>query len=458
MNTRRSHGAAVGMLLFRRTLTLFLPVVFSANSTISGALLFGENTTASIPRAALPLPVSNSAAESAPEQQFHVLDELLKLMPDQLGLMRHLLTLATSSSDTLVRVEALLVLQELVEDLDKAEDFRKIDGFEPIVQLLALPIDPSASQQLAEEQLRVAEAAAWVIGTAAQNQRPLQLYLISLHALTLLSDLLRVHKGAAGVEAESAKAKAVYALSALLRNCPEGQRRCEEVGCYQAMIEALLNSGPRAARKALVLLSELMHESLAAAAAKASGRPTYDSHPHAIRSPTPFWRGTDFKQVIRLCRAVLSHLPLSAEERSSEAGTEAGTSSSVAVGDVDTQEKAVLALKHMHAAGLVRSFSGKSDARTAEEERGLGTDRWCDERVTGRLQAVIDSCQQLAREAVKGNGGEATAAATTTDCIELLPLARSLQRSLADADGRPADSPGLRAVAATATGLRDLSL
>ena len=65
-------------------------------------------------------------------------------------------------------------------------------------------------------------------------------------------------------------------------------------------------------------------------------------------------------------------------------------------------------------------------------------DRWCDERVTGRLQAVIDSCQQLAREAVKGDGGEATAAATTTDCIELLPLARSLQRSLADADGRPA--------------------
>ena len=38
-------------------------------------------------------------------------------------------------------------------------------------------------------------------------------------------------------------------------------------------------------------------------------------------------------------------------------------------------------------------------------------------------------------------------------------LLRDLERRYAaDADGRPADSPGLRAVAATATGLRDLSL
>ena len=134
----------------------------------------GDGTVAS-----LPLPAGGSSS-APPPPAYHALDDMLKLMPDQIELMRKLLNISSNSTAAVdARVQSLIVLQELVEDLDKAEDFRKLDGFAPILMLVD-----------SLEDVRIAEASAWVIGTAAQNQLELQLHMIELGALDVPGAML----------------------------------------------------------------------------------------------------------------------------------------------------------------------------------------------------------------------------------------------------------------------------
>jgi hypothetical protein len=72
----------------------------------------------------------------------------------------------------------------------------------------------------------------------------------------------------------------MYALSAIVRNNPDAQAACEHVRCFEALRLSLDATAPALARKACVLLSDLIHESLAAAAAQASGRV------HTLAKPT----------------------------------------------------------------------------------------------------------------------------------------------------------------------------
>ena len=138
---------------------------------------------------------------------------------------------------------------------------------------------------MTSSELRIAEEVAWILGTAAQNQRSLQLHFHEREALLPLARL--VIEDASEVEGgEAAKAKFMFAISALTRNCPECQALCEDADCEEA-IDAALAEGPRVAAKALVLLTDLLHESLAKAA-EASGRPTYDNTSSA-RSAQMFW-------------------------------------------------------------------------------------------------------------------------------------------------------------------------
>ena len=250
-------------------------LVLAATATATNAF----NSSTAVLREALPLPASDVNGHSDSSPVYHQLDELLRMMPDQVELMRRLLSVATNqSSATVARVQALLVLQELVQDLDKAEDFRKLDGFAPVLALIGGEDGKERSLATATpEHLRLVEAAAWVIGTAVQNWRALQLHVVSLGALSRLSTLVRValdgaqrqsvavdgiqrqsmaaggdpgqsvsttrvpaplngtgsvpHASAQAKAAEAAKAKALYAISALVRNNPEGQRACETARC-----------------------------------------------------------------------------------------------------------------------------------------------------------------------------------------------------------------------------------
>ena len=81
-------------------------------------------------------------------------DGLLYRMPDLVELMRTALENALDSDAVAAaRADALGALQELVEDMDNAGDFKTIDGFE---QLHAL---------LAEDSAALQAGAAWVLGT-----------------------------------------------------------------------------------------------------------------------------------------------------------------------------------------------------------------------------------------------------------------------------------------------------
>ena len=370
---------------------------------------------------ALPLP-SDATHDDAPvPATYAASDELIKLMkakPNHVDAMRHLLGTAVNKTsddgggrrrasdgpkfahDDGVRLQALTVLQELVEDLDKAEDFRRAGGFEPLLELL----DTCC---LTSSELRIAEEVAWILGTAAQNQRSLQLHFHEREALLPLARL--VIEDASEVEGgEAAKAKFMFAISALTRNCPECQALCEDADCLEA-IDAALAEGPRVAAKALVLLTDLLHESLAAKAAEASGRPTYDGHLHSARPAQMFWE-SDGGIETQLCWSVLGHFVERRNGKAQPAG--------------DLEEKALLALMHMHAASILDATT--SIAITPawwEEAHGAKEDgELCGRVAVPRVvRARIKACES----------GESDAGW----CADTLPLLRSFAQSLGD--GRP---------------------
>lgn len=368
---------------------------------------------------ALPLPSNSTHVDAPVPATYAASDELIELMkakPNHVDAMRHLLGTAVNKTsddgggrrrasdgpkfahDDGVRLQALTVLQELVEDLDKAEDFRRAGGFEPLLELL----DACC---LTSSELRIAEEVAWILGTAAQNQRSLQLHFHEREALLPLARL--VIEDASEVEGgEAAKAKFMFAISALTRNCPECQALCEDADCAEA-IDAALAEGPRVAAKALVLLTDLLHESLAAKAAAASGRPTYDGHLHSARPAQMFWESPAETQ---LCWSVLGHFVERRNGKAQPAG--------------DLEEKALLALMHMHAASILDATT--SIAITPawwEEEHGAKEDgELCGRFAVPRVvRARIKACES----------GESDAGW----CADTLPLLRSFGRSLGD--GRP---------------------
>ena len=370
---------------------------------------------------ALPLPSDATHDDAPAPATYAASDELIKLMkakPNHVDAMRHLLGTAVNKTrddgggrrrasdgpkfahDDGVRLQALTVLQELVEDLDKAEDFRRAGGFEPLLELL----DACC---LTSSELRIAEEVAWILGTAAQNQRSLQLHFHEREALLPLARL--VIEDASEVEGgEAAKAKFMFAISALTRNCPECQALCEDADCEEA-IDAALAEGPRVAAKALVLLTDLLHESLAAKAAEASGRPTYDGHLHSARPAQMFWDSEGGIET-QLRWSVLGHFVERRNGKAQPAG--------------DLEEKALLALMHMHAASILDATT--SIAITPawwEEAHGAKEDgELCGRVAVPRVvRARIKACES----------GESDAGW----CADTLPLLRSFVGALGD--GRP---------------------
>jgi hypothetical protein len=131
---------------------------------------------------------------------------------------------------------------------------------------------------------------------------------------------------------------------------------------------------------------------------------------------TPFWRAPDDESREQLCVGVLSL-----------------TGRTI---DADTREKALLALKHMHAARLVGHDSEGEQAlgEQADGEFGasLGARRdglrdgasTCRQRgvLRAALLDVVASCEELHDE---------------SGCTDLLPLAHSMLQQLADGRASP---------------------
>lgn len=97
--------------------------------------------------------------------------------------MREALELAGNETATDEERElGLHNLQELVADIDNARDLKAINEY------------PTVLAHLVSDKPAMQAAAAWVIGSAAQTNRELQLHLLSLGALSSLLHLVRSHE------------------------------------------------------------------------------------------------------------------------------------------------------------------------------------------------------------------------------------------------------------------------
>jgi len=274
--------------------------------------------------AALPQPKYKSVDEDpVMRERLRTLSEVTAaLMPDQVKLMREALELAANETVTdEEREHGLHNLQELVSDIDNARDLKAINEY------------PTVLAHLISERPAMQTAAAWVIGSAVQNHRELQLHLLSLGALTSLLRLISSH---ASVEL---RAKALYAASGMLRNCPEAQEEFMRRDGIAALVSALKEMHtPKLVRKALVLLTDLLDEQF------------FGDLPADLEA-TPTAIKVDADASVSGSNKVHKGLLESGWTNGSHLCE--AISECLAMADTDTQEKAVLALQKLSSAGVV---------------------------------------------------------------------------------------------------------
>lgn len=370
-----------------------------------GVLSAAGNTgeAPAVGQASLPSPDAAAAAVSRPvtpmsKERRVELDELARvMMPSMVEEMKKLIAIVEDeTSDVELKLEALEALQEHVEDIDNARDFNTIGGFASVLRTLVDDSEP-----------RLQTAAAWIVGTAVQNNRELQLALVGHGVMTPLLKLLEAHASA------DVRAKALFAISGMLRGCPEAQAAFTERDGFATLLGALADGSPRLVRKALVLLTDLLTEGRMPrddvepppSATDADGASVPVRHaPGAVSSA---WndvvpRGVDAAALLRgalhnstrLCGAVLQCLRAP---------------------DFDTRDKAVRALEQILESGLVASSSGD-----AAEGGGGGGSGSCG----GDVRAGL-------RDALRAFGDECTASGSCGfDNDDLLTLVRSLEETV----------------------------
>ena len=342
------------------------------------------------------------------EERRAELEELSKqLMPDTVALMLDALAVATDASLPLEEREAgLLDLQELAEDIDNARDLKSIGGYPEVVALLA------------SEEPPLQAAAAWVLGSAVKNHRELQLHLLSERALPSLLVLVQSHASA------EVRGKALYAASALLRNCPEAQLAFGEAGGLSTLSAVLAEGDVKLARKALALVTDLLRELRYArgeemldpadapmeAVVEGSGATTITTSGGAtggeggeggggvaaaattIAAGEQMWQQSNATE---LCGAVVDCL------RRAD--------------DLDAQEKALQALEQLVGAGLLARVATDGGGGGASPSATSIASSACE---VGGIRAALggyrERCAALLKAAAEAGGGTARGATTTT--------------------------------------------
>ncbi|XP_066394658.1 hsp70 nucleotide exchange factor FES1-like [Miscanthus floridulus] len=173
-------------------------------------------------------------------QEIKELMEKLK-MPSDADLMKIAIDDLNNSSISLEdRQRALQELLVLVEPIDNANDLDKLGGLLPVIQEL----------NNANEEIRTTSA--WVLGTASQNNELVQNQILGYGALA------RLVKMGYSTSTEEA-AKALYAISSLIRNNVNGQEAFHSEN-GSAMLQHILvsnNIDVRLQKKAVFLVTDL---------------------------------------------------------------------------------------------------------------------------------------------------------------------------------------------------------
>lgn len=392
------------------------PGVLSADGN-AGEL--SADGTYSIAGAAL-LPLGGGAADASirptvqrmtPERLAELKVLQKQLMPDMVGLMREALASAIDESLPVdEREAALLKLEDHASDIDQAHDLMIIGGLVPVVQLLASDVPPLQA------------AAAWVIGSAVQNHRELQLHVLAIPAaMPSLLALARLHTSA------EVRAKALYALSTLISNCAEAQAAFVAAGGAEALLSILtgarLGRESRLVRKALALVTDLLREMGSAKGSGAQGKgegagestaqgggavlvgaaggvtqtATADAAANADRAaaaaaaeaPSRAPLLDAWRNATELCAAVLHCLELD---------------------DLDAQEKALQALEQLVAVALLPVVVTSPEASTAtvadEADCALSAVRAALHRYRDRCDAAAGGAPDMAPDSTEAEGDE----------------------------------------------------
>ncbi|KAF8701088.1 hypothetical protein HU200_033739 [Digitaria exilis] len=173
-------------------------------------------------------------------QEIKELMEKLK-MPSDADLIKIAIADLNNSSISLEdRQRALQELLVLVEPIDNANDLDKLGGLLPVIHEL----------NNANEEIRTTSA--WVLGTASQNNALVQNQILGYGAL---ASLVKMGYSTSTEEA----AKALYAISALIRNNVNGQEAFQSEN-GSAMLQHILVSNSvdvRLQKKAVFLVTDL---------------------------------------------------------------------------------------------------------------------------------------------------------------------------------------------------------
>ncbi|KAI0354249.1 Fes1-domain-containing protein [Trametes cingulata] len=159
-------------------------------------------------------------------------------------LMKEALAIAVDETkDEDDRLQALDNFEMLIEQIDNANNMEKLQMWEPLHSLL---VNPSSSEEIQKQVL-------WILGTAVQNNPAAQHSYLALSPLrTLLSFLSPT------VRSGKTRAKAVYALSGLLKHNAAAVRQMADAGGWAVLRDALQDSDITVRRKVAFLLNSLL--------------------------------------------------------------------------------------------------------------------------------------------------------------------------------------------------------
>ncbi|GLJ46992.1 hypothetical protein SUGI_0991850 [Cryptomeria japonica] len=167
-------------------------------------------------------------------------------MPSDADLMKIAIAdLNNSSLLTEDRSRALHELLELVEPIDNANDLNKLGGLTVVIE------------ELNREEKELRTIAAWVLGKASHNNPVVQKQILELKALPKLIQLVKSSFSEEAV-------KALYAVSAIIRNNPDGQAVFySEGGAHMLqVIMSNASSDMRLRKKSAFLVADLAEEQL----------------------------------------------------------------------------------------------------------------------------------------------------------------------------------------------------
>ncbi|SPO38817.1 related to FES1 - Hsp70 nucleotide exchange factor [Pseudozyma flocculosa] len=139
------------------------------------------------------------------------------------------------------RCTALDNFEMLIETIDNANNITSMKMWTPLVELL------SASEP------RIQTAAAWIVGTAVQNNDKGQVAILAFSPLAPLLDLLRS-------DDTQTRSKAMYALSGLLKHNPAAVKQFQDMDGWSRLRGALLDPNITLRRKTAFLINTLLFQ------------------------------------------------------------------------------------------------------------------------------------------------------------------------------------------------------